>query len=62
MLIARNPEKLDDTERQLIARLEKDCPTVALLQPFVRGFAELPRRQVPCKLGVRERLPWAARR
>jgi transposase len=41
MLIARNPEKLDDAEKQLMTRLEKGCPTVALLHPLVRSFSEV---------------------
>jgi transposase len=41
MLIARNPEKLEESEKQLIDRLEKDCPTVALLRPLIRSFSQL---------------------
>jgi transposase len=41
MLIARNSEKLDDGEKQLITRLEKVCPTVGLLEPLVRSFSEV---------------------
>jgi transposase len=41
MLIARNPEKLDDVEKGLTTRLEKVCPTVAMLQPLVKSFSEL---------------------
>jgi transposase len=41
MLIARNPETLDDGEKQLIIRLEKDCPVVEFLRPLVRSFSEV---------------------
>ena len=41
MLIARNPEKLDDDEKQLITRLERACPTVEFLRPLVRSFSEV---------------------
>jgi transposase len=40
MLIARNPEKLNDEEKQLIVRLEKECPAVEFLRPLVRSFSE----------------------
>ena len=32
MLIARNREKLDDEEKQVITRLENACPTLVLLR------------------------------
>jgi transposase len=38
MLMARRPEKLDASEKQLIDRLEKCCPAVATLHPLVRSF------------------------
>jgi transposase len=41
MLIARNPESLDDDEQQLITRLERACPTVECLRPLVRSFSEV---------------------
>lgn len=41
MLIARNPEKLNDDEKQLIIRLEKVCPTVGLLHPLLRSFSKV---------------------
>ena len=41
MLIARNPEKLDADEQQLITRLERACPTVEFLRPLVRSFSEV---------------------
>ena len=39
MLMARRPEKLDASEKQLIDRLEKCCPAVANLRPLVRSFS-----------------------
>jgi transposase len=41
MLIARSPEKLNEAEKQLIDRLEKDCPTAALLRLLIRSFSQL---------------------
>jgi transposase len=41
MLIARNPEKLDDDEQQIITRLERACPTLEFLRPLVRSFSEV---------------------
>ena len=41
MLMARNPEKLDADEQQLITRLERACPTVEFLRPLVRSFSEV---------------------
>ena len=50
MLIARNPEKLDDSDKRLITRLEKDCPTIASLKPLVRSFSDLLRAKEPSAL------------
>jgi transposase len=39
MLMARRPEKLNASEKQLIGRLEKCCPAVATLHPLIRSFS-----------------------
>ncbi len=47
MLIARKPEKLEDSDRRLITQLEQACPAIAALRPFVRSFSNLLRTKEP---------------
>jgi transposase len=41
MLLARNPEKLDGEEMQIITHLEKVCPTTGILRELVRSFSQV---------------------
>jgi transposase len=50
MLIARNPEKLNDSEKQLVTRLARCCPNVAILHPLVAGFSTVFKNQDPAAL------------
>ena len=60
MLIARNPEKLDADEQQLITRLERACPTIEFLRPLVRSFSKYSSGRKPqlCSPGSTEPMPW----